>query len=206
MRLRIHNRAFTIHLLLLWFLSLTQCIAGQSSPYARHRQSHQHQRQTDSPSSDQQDPTSHYNTNATEHFSCVPFGECEPCPGDALHEPFCQPFGNRRLVHCLPSSSGTPDPSIHNLPPSSSYSHPSTNPPLPPSHQGEIPAWESCGRIIQNERRDFYEFVACNVGIALLAVGVVFWRSRRLQDMQARQLAARIGLVRSAVPPGWSNG
>ena len=52
------------------------------------------------------------------------------------------------------------------------------------------------------ERGDFYEFIACNLGIALLAVGVVFVRSKRLQAMQARQLAARIGLVRPT-PGGW---
>lgn len=72
-------------------------------------------------------------------------------------------------------------------------------------HQGEIPAWESCGRIVEKERGDFYEFVACNLVIAIIAVVVVFVRSKRLKAMQARQLAARIGLVRP-VPSGWVEG
>lgn len=55
------------------------------------------------------------------------------------------------------------------------------------------------------ERGDFYEFVACNLGIALVALGVVFVRSKRLKAMQARQLAARIGLVRPT-PGGWAEG
>ncbi|KAI0698082.1 hypothetical protein C8T65DRAFT_813422 [Cerioporus squamosus] len=122
---------------------------------------------------------------------CVPFGTCEPCPDDALHEPFCQPFGNRRLMHCVPASS-TKSPSIpHNHSPTE-------------SPQGEIPAWESCGRIVEKERADFYEFFACNLFIAILAIAVLFARSKRLQAIQARQLAARIGLVRS-VPAGWSS-
>lgn len=61
---------------------------------------------------------------------------------------------------------------------------------------GELPAWESCGRIVSKERADFYEFVACNVAFALIALGVLFFRSRRMQVNQARQLAARIGLIR----------
>lgn len=40
--------------------------------------------------------------NDTESI-CRPFGECKPCPHEVLSEPFCQPFGNRRFLHCLPS-------------------------------------------------------------------------------------------------------
>ncbi|KAI0826420.1 hypothetical protein BC629DRAFT_1276790, partial [Irpex lacteus] len=130
---------------------------------------------------------------------CVPFGTCEPCPDDALNEPFCQPFGNRRLMHCTPSSSSSSSPN--------SFQQPHTHPPqnnnhLQSDHIGEIPAWESCGRIVEKERGDFYEFLACNVVIALIAVGVVLFRSKQLRAMQARQLAARIGLTRR-VPGGW---
>jgi hypothetical protein len=62
---------------------------------------------------------------------------------------------------------------------------------------GETPAWEACGRIVEQERADFLEFVACNVmfaGVALVILGI---RSRRLHALQARQLAARIGMVRN---------
>lgn len=115
-----------------------------------------------------------------------------------LHEPFCQPFGNRRLVHCRPASSLTPLSSTS--PPTNPNSNPNTYP--DPSldhmdgHQGETPAWESCGRIVERERADFYEFVACNLGLAIVALFVLFARSKRLRAMHARQLAARIGLVR----------
>ncbi|TBU31459.1 hypothetical protein BD311DRAFT_689099 [Dichomitus squalens] len=124
---------------------------------------------------------------------CFPFGTCEPCPEDALHEPFCQPFGNRRLMHCVPvSTAGGPPTSVTHI-------HSPTE-----TIRGEIPAWESCGRIVEQERADFYEFFACNLFIAIIAITVVLARSKRLQAIQARQLAARIGLVRS-VPGGWSS-
>ena len=38
--------------------------------------------------------------------------------------------------------------------------------------------------------------------IAILAIGMVLVRSKQLKAMQARQLAARIGLTRR-VPGGW---
>lgn len=53
-----------------------------------------------------------------------------------LDQPFCQPFGNRRLLHCIPADKKD-DP----------------NPP------GEIPAWESCGKVLKLEQREYYEFV-----------------------------------------------
>ena len=111
-----------------------------------------------------------------------------------LHEPFCQPFGNRRLVHCVPVSAAG------SLTTTSPHTHASND--LP---KGETPAWESCGRIVEKERADFYEFFACNFFIALFAIAILLARSKRLQAIQARQLAARIGLVRP-VPGGWSNG
>ncbi|EAU81454.2 hypothetical protein CC1G_05284 [Coprinopsis cinerea okayama7 len=61
--------------------------------------------------------------------------------------------------------------------------------------KGETLAWESCGRIPSQERADFLEFVACNVIFAIVAIGLVMWRSKVVQARQARVLAARIGLV-----------
>lgn len=151
-------------------------------------------------------------TYAAEHdetkMTCRPFGRCEPCPEDSvcsprvldsfnhrsanrlqLHEPFCQPFGNRRLMHCTPADDST------------------TSSPTPPSQQiddrpphskikGEIPAWQSCGRIVSKERSDYFEFILCNALFAAGALVILFARSRRMEILHARQLAARIGLVR----------
>ncbi|KAI0371320.1 hypothetical protein BV20DRAFT_993573 [Pilatotrama ljubarskyi] len=135
------------------------------------------------------------------HLVCKPFGTCEPCPDDSLHEPFCQPFGNRRLMHCVPASS-LPAPGRGPNPTNTSV----TRPPAPTqTAQGETLGWESCGRIVEKERADFYEFFACNLFISIVAIAVVLARSKRLQAIQARQLAARIGLVRGS-PGGWANG
>jgi len=143
--------------------------------------------------------------NTEPQVICRPFGTCEPCPEDALDEPFCKPFGNRRLMHCTsatttsPSSSHSPQPPSPDQPPMqpsikelSSHSPP----PNPHSLEGETPAWESCGRIPEKEREDFWEFVACNVLFAAISLFVLFARSKRLQTLKGRQLAARIGLVR----------
>ncbi|KAI0646573.1 hypothetical protein C8Q79DRAFT_909750 [Trametes meyenii] len=135
---------------------------------------------------------------------CKPFGTCEPCPEDALHEPFCHPFGNRRLMHCVPAvipSNSTPGSELTNP---TSFHAGSDVPSPTPTPQGETPAWEPCGRIVEKERADFYEFFACNLFIGVVAITVVLARSKRLQVLQARQLAARIGLVRPS-PGGWSN-
>ena len=111
-----------------------------------------------------------------------------------MNEPFCQPFGNRRLMHCINSTAITQSLSEQTQPPTQAngpVDHPNA-----PHSKGEVLAWESCGRIPARERADFYEFVACNVVFALISLCVVFLRSRRLQLIQARQLAARIGLIR----------
>ncbi|KAI9460778.1 hypothetical protein HD554DRAFT_2028557 [Boletus coccyginus] len=122
---------------------------------------------------------------------CRPFGECEPCPPDAMHEPFCQPFGNRRLMHCSPGHTVTSTEAIPSW-----YPYPTFTPSSLPI-QGETPAWQSCGRIIARERADFYEFVACNLLFAAVALSIALVRSRAVEARQARRVAARIGLVRS---------
>ncbi|KAF7320139.1 hypothetical protein MKEN_00798400 [Mycena kentingensis (nom. inval.)] len=128
---------------------------------------------------------------------CTPAGECEACPSELINEPFCQPFGSRRLMHC---ANGTaPIPITH-----ASDRRPPPPPPLlddrkrdvTHSHEGETLAWASCGRIVAQERADFFEFVACNVLFAAVALFGVFTRARRMRLRQARQLAARIGLAR----------
>ena len=61
--------------------------------------------------------------------------------------------------------------------------------------QGSILAWEPCGRVFSTERADFFEFVAVNLLFACVGIGIVLWRSKRMKLLQARQLAARIGMA-----------
>ncbi|KAG6901342.1 hypothetical protein C0995_013305 [Termitomyces sp. Mi166 len=124
-----------------------------------------------------------------------------------VSEPFCQPFGNRQLMHCFNATSAHP--------PSNGPSNLNGAQTLPGNldsdidinldtfkaehPEGETPAWGSCGRIVAQERADFFEFVACNITFAAIALVVLFARSKRLRLLQARQLAARIGIVRGTV-------
>jgi len=130
---------------------------------------------------------------------CTPFGACKPCPKESMNEPFCQPFGNRRLMHCINNTPTT----IPHPPPNAPPSKPPLNSPQPPNPHdpnaphapsGELQAWESCGRIVPKERADFYEFVGCNLVFALVALVVLFVRMKRVRMSQARWLAARIGV------------
>ncbi|WWC67979.1 uncharacterized protein I206_101898 [Kwoniella pini CBS 10737] len=105
---------------------------------------------------------------------CRPFGECESCPKDELDQPFCFPFGNRRLLHCIPSSSVEDN----------------TN----GNHLGEVPAWEACGKVIKKERQDFWEFVTANLLFLIVALTILWARTSALATEQYRQLAARIGI------------
>lgn len=154
-------------------------------------------------------------TYAAQHnettMTCRPFGLCEPCPEDSvclprtstsldsrlanqpqLHEPFCQPFGNRRLMHCTPYDDDD-DAALS----SSTISPQQADDHRPHSRiKGELPAWQSCGRIVSKERSDYFEFILCNALFAAGALVLLFARSRRMEVMHARQLAARIGLVR----------
>lgn len=135
---------------------------------------------------------------------CTPYGRCEPCPDDAvrfrslsrryicsrvgqLKEPFCQPFGNRQLMHC---TSSTPSSSVDAPTELDKSGNPVT---------GLVPAWASCGRIPARERADFWEFVACNAFIAACALGAVVVRGRKISALATRELAARIGVGVRAV-------
>lgn len=63
-------------------------------------------------------------------------------------EPFCQPYGNRRLLHCVPKGH------LHHLEP-----HDPSLSEGEQQHEKEIPAWEACGKVITMERNDYWEFV-----------------------------------------------
>ncbi|KAI5121796.1 hypothetical protein M0805_009788 [Coniferiporia weirii] len=138
---------------------------------------------------------------------CHPAGACEPCPEDLLGEPFCQPFGNRRLLHCRSVSSSP----IHDPPPpdrpKGGHNQEANSPGAPSSHSphSALPAWESCGRRVPKERADFFEFVLCNVIFAALALLGALIRTERMRVVRARRLAARIGVgLRRASSGSWA--
>ncbi|WRT64742.1 uncharacterized protein IL334_001676 [Kwoniella shivajii] len=112
---------------------------------------------------------------------CRPFGECEPCPKDELDQPFCFPFGNRRLLHCIPASTSNTEDGNGNEKTGN-------------GQVGEVPAWEACGKVIRKERRDFWEFVTANLLFLIVALTILWARTSALATEQYRQLAARIGI------------
>ncbi|KAI5455360.1 hypothetical protein NCC49_000174 [Naganishia albida] len=169
---------------------------------------------------------------------CRPFGECEPCPEEEIYQPYCHPYGNRRLVHCVPHKDD--EDSTHN----GAYgqeedgyfsSHADERQPEKPKGksgsngvphlqtaegqdqdgvkvyitswsgkkiswsdvQGEVPAWESCGKVVALERQSYWRFVTSNSLILILSIVVLLIRANKLAAIQYRELAARIGIVRS---------
>ncbi|CED84817.1 hypothetical protein [Phaffia rhodozyma] len=126
------------------------------------------------------------NKPSHQDFDCRPFGECERCPASQRHEPFCQPYGNRRLLHCVPKGS------LHH--PNNPGGDPSTSPSSHELHENEIPAWEACGRVVSKERTDYWEFVTVNMLFFVLATTLMLLRGRKLATLQYRMLAARIGI------------
>ncbi|KAL5514320.1 hypothetical protein ACEPAG_2408 [Sanghuangporus baumii] len=153
-----------------------------------------------------------------EDVLCHPAGSCEPCPEDLLQEPYCQPFGNRRLLHCVevPSTPESDRPSPDTRPdgegPETDDNRDGDIPHVPPPHhpasrppQSALPAYESCGRRVPKERADFLEFVLCNVIFTALALTGVLIRSERMRAVRARRLAARIGVgLRRASSGSWA--
>ncbi|KAL7420034.1 hypothetical protein Q5752_004999 [Cryptotrichosporon argae] len=119
-----------------------------------------------------------YVSHPAEDLVCRPFGECEPCPEDELSQPFCLPFGNRRLLHCIPASK-------------QDDAYETDDRAQPP---GEVPAWEACGKVVKAEERAFYEFVTANVLFLVVALAIYGIRTSTLATAQYRQLAARIGI------------
>ncbi|EIW71227.1 hypothetical protein TREMEDRAFT_27464 [Tremella mesenterica DSM 1558] len=137
---------------------------------------HTSQRSSEPPSSRAKRPA--YVAHPASQLVCRPFGECEPCPKDQLSQPFCMPFGNRRLLHCIPKDDQ------HRAQGTTDGSQPA----------GEVPAWEACGKVVKKEQRDFWEFVTTNLLFLIVALTILWARTSALATAQYRQLAARIGI------------
>ena len=108
------------------------------------------------------------------------------------------PFGNRRLLHCLPPEQA------HDLDENGEVR----------LHAGEVPAWEACGKVIEDEKRDYWEFIVsilksdhikligvmtfllqiANLLFLIVALTILWARTSTLAQAQYRQLAARIGI------------
>ncbi|KAG8853780.1 hypothetical protein FRB96_008035 [Tulasnella sp. 330] len=83
---------------------------------------------------------------------CRAEGLCERCPESSIHEPFCQPYGNRRLIKCLPNTE-------ENARLMRQHAHDDGDEEQTTYNLGETPAWEACGKVIVLERADYWEFL-----------------------------------------------
>lgn len=68
------------------------------------------------------------------------------------------PYGNRRLLHCRhPNKSSGGE--------SGGGSGSGGG-----KQEGEIPAWEACGKVVAAERQDFWEFIVSSIPIPLTLI------------------------------------
>ncbi|EPQ25970.1 uncharacterized protein PFL1_06917 [Pseudozyma flocculosa PF-1] len=108
-------------------------------------------------------------------WKCTPAGACQKCPDDARHLPYCRPYGNRQPLVCTSASA-----------PSAGSAATTT-----------IRAYESCGKVVQDEARDFLEFVMSTAVIAVVAITVFVQRQKVLFQRQNQLLSFRVSGTRS---------
>ncbi|KAG8970684.1 hypothetical protein FRC03_004066 [Tulasnella sp. 419] len=151
---------------------------------------------------DSSSPNSKTGVESSSQVICRIEGLCERCPESSINEPFCQPYGNRRLIKCLPKTpenerlleeAAKAQAEAERLGSKFNWGR-KKNPTPKISHLGETPAWEACGKVIAVERADFWEFLLCNLIFVSLSLFVVLARSKKLAAIQYRKLVARIGL------------
>jgi len=162
----------------LWLAALALCLSASTSGFVHERNVYASYPTSSHRLRDRAQARPSYVAHPAGDLVCRPFGECEPCPHDELNEPFCLPFGNRRLLHCLPAAE-------QDAYESDDYGR---------QPKGEVPAWEACGKVIKKERQDFWEFVTANLLFLIVALTVLWARTSALASAQYRQLAARIGI------------
>lgn len=92
--------------------------------------------------------SSSVSSNATMHV-CAPIGECEPCPDDVIHLPYCRPYNNRRRVACSPVSDANNTTAIQAALRSATTA----------SNPAALLGYEACGKSAKHEARDYFEMI-----------------------------------------------
>ncbi|CDS01007.1 uncharacterized protein SPSC_05179 [Sporisorium scitamineum] len=132
---------------------------------------------------------------------CAPIGECEPCPDNVIHLPYCRPYNNRRRVACSPISNPNDPHAIQaalanaNAAKSTSTSTSATTAAL---------GYEACGKSAKQEARDYFEMIAVITSIAIFSVWAFIQRQKLLFQRQNQQLQSRVTGQRRAsgvLPP-----
>ncbi|KAN0061163.1 hypothetical protein ACQY0O_006898 [Thecaphora frezii] len=110
-------------------------------------------------------------------WRCRPSGACQRCPESVRYLPYCRPYNNRQPLVCTRTAPTDSTPASLQVAWSDATS---------------IVAYESCGKVVHEEARDFAEFVTCIAIISIASVVVFVQRQRVLFQRQNRLLASRV--------------
>lgn len=130
-------------------------------------------------------------SNATAHV-CSPIGECEPCPEDVIHLPYCRPYNNRRRVACSPVTDRTDAQAVQSALDVVVHTAKSTS---SGSGSGSVTVrmgYEACGKSAKQEAKDYFEMIAVIASIAIFSVWAFVQRQKLLFKRQNLQLQSRV--------------
>lgn len=138
-------------------------------------------------------------SNSTVHV-CAPIGECEPCPDDVIHLPYCRPYNNRRRVACSPVTD-------RNNPEAVQAALDEAKAAKSGSNSTIRLGYEACGKSAKKEARDYFEMIAFIASIAIFSVWAFIQRQKLLFQRQNQQLLSRVtGRRRSSGVPTMARG
>ncbi|KAJ9473981.1 hypothetical protein PHBOTO_004071 [Pseudozyma hubeiensis] len=139
--------------------------------------------------------------NSTAHV-CSPISECEPCPEDVIHLPYCRPYNNRRRVACSPVTDRNNPQSVQSALSAAKSAKTNT------SAANVIRlGYEACGKSAKQEARDYFEMIGVIASIAIFSVWAFVQRQKLLFRRQNQRLQSRVtGRRSSGIPTGAGGG
>lgn len=72
--------------------------------------------------------------------------------------------------------------------------------------QQTFTSWEPCARAVDVERKDFWEFILCNLAFATVALFIVVVRGRIIAARHYNQIAAKVGFPLHLLAQGLGQG
>lgn len=153
-----------------------------------------------------------------------------------IYQPYCHPYGNRRLVHCVPhqhDSDGSKEAAYSaeddyfssQKDAMTNHAHIGSGSKAVPHLQtaegedqdgvkvyitswqgkkiswndveGEVPAWESCGKVIVAERQSYWRFVVSSLQIEPISGGLYLLTARYLDFQHADSDLEHCGIAHS---------
>ncbi|GAC92452.1 hypothetical protein PHSY_000005 [Pseudozyma hubeiensis SY62] len=139
-------------------------------------------------------------SNSTAHV-CSPIGDCEPCPEDVIHLPYCRPYNNRRRVACSPVTDRNDPQAVQSALRAANSAKTDT------SAANVRLGYEACGKSAKQEARDYFEMIGVIASIAIFSVWAFVQRQKLLFRRQNQRLQSRVtGRRSSGIPTGAGGG